>query len=201
MRSLSHLAFASLAASASLYPRQAAEVIVTSVTASGDLCPPGTFDTVVGAIGDAFTVGFDNNVVGTDAAAGGSCTVEATLVYPPGCTTALLTPAVVGFLSGTEGVTATLDVDVRLSTGRSSSSSEEFRVSEPALADQAMTVTTRYPIEGSLAFNVEEETEVTLSIEVGVQVDTGDENGSFQVDTVVLAIANEVHLSDWETCM
>ena len=203
MRLLNLLAPAALAASASLQPRQSPQITVSAINATGTLCSENTWVSVVSLDNNNFVVGFDENIVSTPVGLSrGDCTIEATLLYPPGCTTALITPYAKSFMSGVAGISTFMDVAVSLSTGRRASGAEEYVNRGPALDNGAAIYSLRYPIDGSIGVNDAEGREVVLTVEMGLQIQSTDEtSGTFALDSVVVDIVTEIHNPDYENCM
>ncbi|SPO04337.1 uncharacterized protein DNG_07021 [Cephalotrichum gorgonifer] len=104
-----------LANATPLLPRQGPQAQITSITASGPGCAPGTFSTSIDPTSAIATFGFDAYQSAIGAGVPGSdrekhCELFLTVRFPLGCTTASVTTTSHGFAvlgAGTSGVVAT----------------------------------------------------------------------------------------------
>ncbi|KAK1764281.1 hypothetical protein QBC33DRAFT_547672 [Phialemonium atrogriseum] len=109
-----------LAAPTSLDPRQAGQIQITSVTASGAGCPQGSFSTSISPDGTVITFGFDSyqTLVGPQTnQREEDCNIFLGLRFPVGCSSASISTTYHGFAQIDSGVTGTLQASYNLSPG------------------------------------------------------------------------------------
>ena len=199
MRSLPLLVFAAAAATASLQRRQDNSITIDSTTPSGSLCSSNTFSVSVSPDGNVVTLGFSEYTLGTPVGlTRGNCNIDLSLVYPPGCTMALMNIVIHGFFEGSENLTTYMDVAVSLSTGRELTGSEVFRNQGPTPGYFAR----RYPMDASISVNEGEPAEYTLSISLDAQIESIDEiGGSFTMDDITISFDTSLRDPDGQYCV
>lgn len=204
MRSLSFLTAvaATASATASLQRRQDSLITIDSPVLSGSLCSAASTSIIESTNGNTLTVGFSEYMVFTEEAPSGECTIDMTLIYPPGCITALMNVDLHSFFEGVEGVTATMNVTMSLSSNRHSVDTEVYQNQGQALEDQQAPYLRSYPMDASMSFNQEEPAEVNLSISLGTQIESETETyGKFTMDDISIGFVTEDLDSNWESCM
>lgn len=202
MRPLSFL-FATTAVATSLKRRQENAISINSTTASGRLCGSETFTASVSPGGDVVTLGFSDYRLGTPVGlTRGDCNIELSLIYPPGCTRALLDIFLHSFFTGGETVTSYMEVDVGLSTGRRSTGSEIYRNRGPALDSEAAAYGRRYPMDASIQVNEEDGAEVVLTVALDSQIESVDgSDGTFTLDDITILFDISGQDPDWQFCV
>lgn len=109
-----------LAAPASLITRQASQIQIASVTASGGGCPQGSFSTDISPDGTTITFGFDSyqTFVGPQTSQRElDCNIFLSLRFPLGCTSAAISTTYHGFVQLDSGVTGSFPASYNLSPG------------------------------------------------------------------------------------
>ncbi|SPO07580.1 uncharacterized protein DNG_10275 [Cephalotrichum gorgonifer] len=204
MRLLSAPLLAALAASTTttLGPRQESSPI--RISAVTPFCSEGRPTApAVDSKGTVVTVPFTDAIIRPEASPDAECRLEIEMTYPPGCHTVVLDTQVMTFLSGPESVTATADVVVALSNGRSAHSVDKFTNLDNSVRNNTGQYNTKYPIDASIAVNEDTPRVVTFTLDMGLHIESSnnDEGALFEVEAITVEIDHTRTDPDWEGCL
>lgn len=187
MRPLPLIASATLAAATSLQPRQDHVAQINGATTSGSLCQPGTV--AIEYQTTAVTVGLRD--VSLDAIAGptsGDCTLEVSMTFPPGCTTAVIGTNIHLFLQGSEEVVTFVELTGTLSTGGVLLTTSDYRNNEGVpLETEQGAYENSWLMNASVSGGGEEPVEATFTVLVDSRIESADgSDGIYHLDDVTV---------------